>query len=148
MVYLLCLWECCVIVFFLLESFNNGNYFEVQYVLIDVGNIIKVLYLNDNYEKGKILCLMQQYFYSVVLVCDILCCYEVVGYVLVDLLKYEIIQFNDMYLIIVIFELMCILIDEKLMLWEVVWVICLYIFVYINYILLLEVLEMWSELLI
>ncbi len=84
-VYPLRLWECQAIAPFSLESFNNGDYFEAQHALIDAGNITKVLYPNDNHEKGKTLRLMQQYFHSAASVRDILRRHEAAGYSLADL---------------------------------------------------------------
>lgn len=84
-VYPLRLWECRAIAPFSLESFNNGNYFEAQHALIDAGNITKVLYPNDNHEKGKTLRLMQQYFHSAASVRDILRRHEAAGHALADL---------------------------------------------------------------
>lgn len=48
-----------------------------------------------------------------------------------------------MYLVILILELMCIFVDCVEFGWDEVWGICIKVFVYINYILLLEVFEKW-----
>lgn len=143
------LWESRAPESFDWDVFNAGGYVDAQTEKAQAETISKVLYPNDSTEAGKILRLVQQYFFCACSVKDILRRYKRThtakdGKVdFSDFANKIAIQLNDTHPTIAIPELMRIFIDEEGLGWEEAWNICYKVFSYTNHTLLPEALEKW-----
>ncbi len=139
------LWESRASEFFDWDVFNAGGYVDSQQEKAQAETISKVLYPNDETEAGKILRLVQQYFFCACSLKDILRRYKRVhGNDFSQFAGQVAIQLNDTHPAIAIPELMRILVDEEELTWEAAWAICYKVFSYTNHTLLPEALEKWA----
>lgn len=138
------LWESRASEFFDWDVFNAGGYVDSVSEKAQAEVISKVLYPNDSTEAGKILRLVQQYFFSSCSLKDILRRYKRAHNK--DFSKFAekiAVQLNDTHPTIAIPELMRLLVDEEELDWEQAWDICYKVFSYTNHTLLPEALEKW-----
>lgn len=137
------IWDAQAKDFFVLDSFDKGDYQKAVEQENLARNIVEILYPNDNHYAGKELRLKQQYFF-------------VSASVQVAIQKYMknhnnihrvhekvVFQLNDTHPTIAIPELMRILLDEYLLTWEEGWTITTKIFAYTNHTIMSEALEKW-----
>ena len=138
------LWESRASEFFDWDAFNAGSYVDAQAEQARAEVISHVLYPNDSTEAGKILRLVQQYFFCACSVRDILRRYKRAhGNDFSEFADKIAIQLNDTHPTIAIPELMRIFIDEEGLEWDKAWDICYRVFSYTNHTLLPEALERW-----
>jgi starch phosphorylase len=138
------LWESRASEFFDWDVFNAGGYVDSQTEKSQAEVISKVLYPNDSTEAGKILRLVQQYFFSACSLKDIIRRYKRAhGNDFSEFSNKIAIQLNDTHPTIAIPELMRIFVDEERIEWERAWDICYKVFSYTNHTLLPEALEKW-----
>ena len=138
------LWESRPSEFFDWDVFNAGGYVDSQNEKAQAEVISKVLYPNDSTEAGKILRLVQQYFFSSCSLKDIIRRYERAhGNDYSHFAEKIAVQLNDTHPTIAIPELMRIFVDEKDLDWDTAWDICYKVFSYTNHTLLPEALEKW-----
>ena len=129
-----------------MQEFNRGQYVEATEGKELVEIISKVLYPEDNHEKGKELRLKQQYFLSSASVQYALNDFEkVYGPKWAMLPDKVMFQVNDTHPGLAIPELMRILIDEKGLGWEEAEAITRRCFAYTNHTVMQEALERWPE---
>ena len=139
------LWESRASEFFDWDVFNAGGYVDSQSEKAQAETISKVLYPNDETEAGKILRLVQQYFFCACSLKDIMRRYKRVhGNDFSKFAGQIAIQLNDTHPTIAIPELMRILVDEEELEWDAAWAICYKVFAYTNHTLLPEALEKWA----
>lgn len=137
------LWESRASNEFDLNAFNEGGYTQAVHEKAMGETISKVLYPNDKTENGKILRLMQQYFFVSCSLQDIIRRYLVHHKDWSQFTDKVVIQLNDTHPAIAVPELMRLLIDVHGKTWDDAWGICTKVFAYTNHTLLPEALEKW-----
>ncbi len=126
-----------------IEVFNKGGYVEAVQKNIEVETISKVLYPSDDIEQGKYLRLMQQYFFVVCVVNDIIRRFLERHKGFEDLPEYAVLQLNDTHPTLAIVELMRVLQDVFKLSFEKAFSIVQRTMAYTNHTLLPEALEKW-----
>lgn len=138
------LWESRASNEFDLNAFNEGGYAQAVHEKAMSETISKVLYPNDKTENGKLLRLMQQYFFVSCSLQDIIRRYLSQHSDWSEFTQKVVIQLNDTHPAIAVPELMRLFVDEHHMDWDSAWAICTKVFAYTNHTLLPEALEKWS----
>lgn len=141
---LLRLWKSEAVESFDFSAFNKGDYYGAVDEKILSETISKVLYPNDEPEKGKRLRLIQQYFFVSCSLQDMIRVHLIRGLALERLHEHFAIQMNDTHPTIAVAELMRLLVDEHHMDWDKAWAITKQCLNYTNHTLLPEALEKWS----
>ncbi|HTY45726.1 MAG TPA: glycogen/starch/alpha-glucan phosphorylase [Patescibacteria group bacterium] len=124
--------------------FNDGDYERAVYNKVLSENISKVLYPNDNVNKGRELRLKQEYFFTAASIADIIRRFKIENSDFGVFPDKVAIQLNDTHPSLAIVELMRILIDEEGLEWAQAWNIVTRTFAYTNHTVMPEALESWS----
>ena len=128
-----------------LAAFNSGGYVEAVRERAISEIFSKVLYPNDKTENGKLLRLVQQYFFVACSLRDIIRRHFRKQTNTWDNFPDKVaIQLNDTHPAVAVPELLRILLDEHALSWEKAWSIVTRVFAYTNHTLLPEALEKWS----
>ncbi|GAA5866418.1 hypothetical protein JCM3774_004676 [Rhodotorula dairenensis] len=138
------LWSARGKVSFDLAKFNAGDYDAAVREAEEAETITRVLYPNENFEKGKALRLKQQYLWVAASLHDILRRFRKLQVPWTEFPDYNAIQLNDTHPTLAIVELMRILVDEEGQQWDEAWSIVRRTFGYTNHTVLPEALEKWS----
>ncbi|MDO5026506.1 MAG: glycogen/starch/alpha-glucan phosphorylase [Tissierellia bacterium] len=129
------------------SKFNNFEYDESVRDKNVAEDITRVLYPNDIQRRGKLLRLLQQYFFVSASMLDVVDKYKK-NYPqdkrFADFHKYHIFQLNDTHPVIAIPELIRILLDQEGLGWEEAFQVATKVFAFTNHTVLQEALEKWS----
>ncbi|MGZ8236861.1 MAG: glycogen/starch/alpha-glucan phosphorylase [Methylobacter sp.] len=137
------LWSAEACESFDFQAFNAGDYYQAVDDKVISETLTKVLYPNDEPEAGKKLRLAQQYFFVSCSLQDMLHILDLTGESLEHFPDRFAAQLNDTHPSIAVAELMRILVDERMLDWDLAWDITFRTFGYTNHTLLPEALETW-----
>ncbi|MGZ8181846.1 MAG: glycogen/starch/alpha-glucan phosphorylase [Methylobacter sp.] len=137
------LWSAEACESFDFQAFNAGDYYQAVDDKVISETLTKVLYPNDEPEAGKRLRLAQQYFFVSCSLQDMLHILDLTGESLEHFPDRFAAQLNDTHPSIAVAELMRILVDERMLDWDLAWDITFRTFGYTNHTLLPEALETW-----
>ena len=143
MVNILRLWKSEAVESFDFEAFNRGDYYGAVADKMRSETISKVLYPNDEPEIGKMLRLIQQYFFVSCSLQDMLRLHKMKGLPVERFDETFTVQLNDTHPAVAVAELMRLLVDEHRVGWEEAWETTQKTFAYTNHTLLPEALEKW-----
>jgi starch phosphorylase len=137
------LWKAEATESFDFDAFNVGDYYGAVDEKVASETISKVLYPNDEPEIGKKLRLAQQYFFVSCSLQDMIRVQLLRGRPLDEFDSCWAVQLNDTHPSLAVPELMRLLVDEHLMVWDRAWEITQRACGYTNHTLLAEALEKW-----
>ncbi len=129
------------------SKFNNFEYDESLRAKNWAEDITRVLYPNDMQRRGKLLRLLQQYFFVSASMLDVIDKYKANNPKDVkfsEFHKYHVFQLNDTHPVIAIPELIRILLDRENLGWEEAFQVASKVFAFTNHTVLQEALEKWS----
>nr|WP_319420840.1 glycogen/starch/alpha-glucan phosphorylase [Pleurocapsa sp. FMAR1] len=138
------LWKAEACKSFDFGKFNQGDYYGAVDSKVVSENLTKVLYPNDELNKGKKLRLQQQYFFVSCSLQDMIRIHLAESESLDNFHKKFAAQLNDTHPAIAVAELMRLLIDEHDLACDKAWQITQNTLGYTNHTLLPEALEKWS----
>ena len=138
------LWKAEACKSFDFDKFNQGDYYGAVDSKVISENLTKVLYPNDELNKGKKLRLQQQYFFVSCSLQDMIRIHLAESESLDNFHDKFAAQLNDTHPAIAVAELMRLLIDEHSITWDKAWQITQNTLGYTNHTLLPEALEKWS----
>ncbi|MCU0530243.1 MAG: glycogen/starch/alpha-glucan phosphorylase [Cyanobium sp. Prado107] len=138
------LWRADATETFDFYAFNIGDYYGAVEEKVGSETLSKVLYPNDGTDEGRRLRLKQQHFFVSCSLQDMIRSLDARGIPVQDFPDHWAVQLNDTHPSIAVAELMRLLLDEKLLVWDEAWAITTASLAYTNHTLLPEALEKWG----
>ncbi|MBQ4068783.1 MAG: glycogen/starch/alpha-glucan phosphorylase [Lachnospiraceae bacterium] len=137
------IWDAEPIQYFMLDSFNRGDYQKATEQENLAKTIVEVLYPCDDHYAGKELRLKQQYFFVSASIQTAIKKYMDNHKNIKKLYEKVIFQMNDTHPTITVAELMRILLDEYYLTWDEAWEVTNKCCAYTNHTIMSEALEKW-----
>ncbi|MBP5312838.1 MAG: glycogen/starch/alpha-glucan phosphorylase [Clostridia bacterium] len=125
------------------STFSRGDYERAQEAQYAVSSITSVLYPDDSTERGKLLRLKQEYFFTSAGIQTIVRDMKKNGVEMDHLDEYVAIHVNDTHPALAVAELMRILVDEEGLEWDKAFKVTVNTIAYTNHTILAEALEKW-----
>jgi len=125
-------------------TFSRGDFEKAVAGQYSVSSITNVLYPDDSTERGKLLRLKQEYFFTSAGIQSIVRNVKKMGISMSDFHNAVAIHINDTHPALAVAELMRILLDEERMEWDEAWSVTTQTMAYTNHTILAEALEKWS----
>jgi len=125
------------------STFSKGDYERAQAAQYAVSSITSVLYPDDSTERGKLLRLKQEYFFTSAGIQTIVRDAKKNGIPVTELDKHVAIHVNDTHPALAVAELMRILVDEEGVEWDDAFNVTVNTIAYTNHTILAEALEKW-----
>ena len=137
------IWDAEPIQYFMLDSFNRGDYQKATEQENLAKTIVEVLYPCDDHYAGKELRLKQQYFFVSASIQTAIKKYMDTHKNIKKLYEKVVFQMNDTHPTITVAELMRILLDEYYLSWDEAWEVTNKCCAYTNHTIMSEALEKW-----
>ncbi|MGC6767505.1 glycogen/starch/alpha-glucan phosphorylase [Enterococcus sp. LJL51] len=125
-----------------IPEFEESKYLSIE-ERRDFRDLTSVLYPDDSNYEGRLMRLVQEYFFVSAGIQSIIRSHKRAGIAMKDLAEYTAIHINDTHPALCVAEMMRILIDEEELSWEKAWAITVKTMSYTNHTIMAEALEKW-----
>ncbi|MBL1226407.1 glycogen/starch/alpha-glucan phosphorylase [Enterococcus sp. BWR-S5] len=125
-----------------IPEFEESRYQSIE-ERRDFRDLTAVLYPDDSNYEGRLMRLVQEYFFVSAGIQSIILSQKKTGIAMTDLANYIAIHINDTHPALCVAEMMRILVDEEELSWEKAWNITVKTMSYTNHTIMAEALEKW-----